>query len=52
MKSLMRQSKYDGVVGYISFTLNDPIIEQCGYDDVSAYGSFAVVRLRYANIRN
>ena len=41
----LRQSKYSGVVGYSSFTLNDLIIEQCGYDDVSAYGSFAVARL-------
>jgi hypothetical protein len=41
----MRQSKYDEVVGYFSVTLNDLIIEQCGYDDVSAYGSFAVARL-------
>ena len=40
----IRGSKYGGVEGYSSFTLNDLIIEQCGECGVYARGSSTIVR--------
>ena len=40
----IRGSKWSGVYGSSSFTLNDLIIEQCGMYGVYAYGSSTIVR--------
>jgi hypothetical protein len=47
----LRQAKKDGVRGYSSFTMDDVLVEQCGYYGVLAEGTGVVGRCTNVEVR-
>jgi len=47
----LRQAKNCGVYGYSSFTMEDVLVEQCGYHGVGAEGTGVVVRCTNVEVR-
>jgi hypothetical protein len=47
----VRQTKYQGVKGYSSFTMDDVLVEQCGCFGVVAYGTGVVGRCTNVEVR-
>jgi hypothetical protein len=47
----LRQAKGSGVLGYSSFTMEDVIVEKCGYYGVDAVGTDTVGRLTNVEVR-
>ena len=47
----LRQAKEFGVGGFSSFTMDDVLVEQCGYDGVMAYGTGIVGRCTNVEVR-
>jgi len=47
----LRQAKQHGVEGYSSFTMEDVLVEQCGYSGVSAEGTGVVGRCTNVEVR-
>ena len=51
ISSPLRQAKKDGVRGYSSFTMDDVLVEQCGYYGVLAEGTGVVGRCTNVEVR-
>jgi hypothetical protein len=48
----LRQAKRNGVVGSSSFTMDDVLVEQCGWSGVIAHGAGVVVRCINVKVRH